>query len=65
LVNRKKVAFVILLLIIAGTFYVTSAPLSVSPDEPMNLFNIFSSLCGTSLALCDPVPGSGGSGGDN
>ena len=62
--KSKTVAFVVLLIIMAGAFYATSAPIEVSVEGPVSLLDFFGSLCGTSVALCDPVPGSGGSGGD-
>jgi len=62
--KSKTVAFVVLLIIMAGAFYATSTPIEVSSDEPMSLYDFVSSLLGTCAALCDPVPGTGSSGGD-
>jgi len=62
--KSKTVALLVLLIIMAGAFYATSAPIEFSADVPISLFDIFNSICGTSVALCDPVPGSGSSGGD-
>jgi hypothetical protein len=64
-VKSKTVALLVLLIVLAGTLHATSAPIEVSSDEPMSLYDIFAFLFGTSVALGDPVPGSGGSGGDD
>jgi hypothetical protein len=63
-VKSKKVAFVVLLIIMAGAFYATTTPIEVAPDEPVSLYDFVNSLLGTCAALGDPVPGSGSSGGD-
>lgn len=60
----KTVAFVVLLIIMAGAFYATSTLIEVAPDEPVSLYDFVNSLLGTCAALGDPVPGTGSSGGD-
>jgi len=54
----------VLLLVMAGAFYVTSPALSVAPGATFSLNGFVSSLTGMSMALADPVPG-GGSGGND
>lgn len=63
--KSKTVALLVLLIVMAGTLHATSASIEVSSDEPMSLYDVFASLFGTNVVLCDPVPGTGGSGGDN
>jgi len=63
-VRRKTVALVVLLLVMVGACYVTSAPLTVAPGMPLSLFGFLSSFGGTAVALCDPVPGGSNGGGD-
>jgi len=64
-VRRKTVALVVLLLVMVGACYVTSAPLTVAPGMPLSLFGIMSSFGGTAVAFAgDPVPGGGSAGGD-
>lgn len=62
--KSKTVALLVLLIVMAGAFYATSAPIEVSVEGPVSLFDFFGSLCSTSVVLCDPVPGTGSSGGD-
>jgi hypothetical protein len=62
--GKKKAALMVLLLVMAGAYYVTSSALSVAPGASLSLFEFISSLTGISMALADPVNG-GGSGGDN
>lgn len=63
--KRKNVAFVVLLILIAGAFFVTSTgPLAVESDQPVKLSDFLMSLCRTVVALGDPVSGGPGSGGD-
>ena len=59
----KTVAFVVLLVILAGSIYATSAPTTIAADLPTGLFEFF--LGGTPMALADPVPGGSGSGGND
>lgn len=61
----KTVAFVVLLVIMAGSIFATSVPTTIAADLPTSLFEFFCSLGGTPVALADPVPGGGGPGGDN
>ena len=61
--RKRKVALVVLMLIMAGACYVTSASLTVAPGMPLSLFGFLSSFGGTAVAFCDPVPGGGGGGG--
>jgi len=63
LLKGKTVAFVVLLVIMAGSIYATSAPTTIAADLPTSLFEFFSYIGGAPVALADPVPG-GGSGGD-
>lgn len=60
----KTVAFVILLVILAGSIFATSAPVTFVADLPVSLFEFFSML-GIPMALADPVGGGGGGGGDH
>ena len=62
--KSKTVAFVVLLVIMAGAFYATSTPIEVSSDESVSLYDFVNSLLGTCSALGDPVPGTGSAGGD-
>jgi hypothetical protein len=55
---------VVLLVIMAGSIFATSAPTTIVSELPTSLFEFFCSLGGAPVALADPVPG-GGSGGDN
>lgn len=63
-VRRKTVVLVVLLLVMVGACYVTSAPLTVAPGMPLSLFGILSSFGGTAVTFADPVPGGGSAGGD-
>jgi len=54
----------VLLLVMAGAFYVTSPALSVAPGATFSLNGFVSSLTGMSMALADPVPGTGSGGND-
>ncbi len=60
----KTVAFVVLLVIMAGSIFATSASTTFIADLPTGLFEFFCSLGGAPVALADPVPG-GGSGGND
>ncbi len=62
-VKVKTVAFVVLLVIMAGSIYATSAPTTIAADLPTGLFEFFFSLGGAPMALADPVPGGSGTGG--
>jgi len=62
--GKKTAALMVLLLVMAGAYYVTSSALSVAPGASLSLFEFISSLTGVSMALADPVSG-GVSGGDN
>jgi len=64
-VKGKTVAFVVLLVIMAGSIFATSVPTTIAADLPTSLFEFFCSFGGTPVALADPVPGGGGPGGDN
>jgi hypothetical protein len=61
----KTVAFVVLLVIMAGSIYATSVPTTIAADLPTGLLEFFCSLGGAPVALADPVSGGGGTGGDN
>jgi hypothetical protein len=63
LVKGKTVAFVVLLVIMAGSIYATSAPTTIAADLPTGLFEFFFSLGGAPVALADPVDGGPGTGG--
>lgn len=63
--RKKTTALLVLLLVMAGACYVTSVPLTVAPGMPLSLFSFLSSFGGTAVAFADPVPGSGGAGGDD
>ena len=65
MLKSKTVAFVVLLVIKAGSIYATSAPTTIAADLPTGLFEFFFSLGGAPVALADPVSGGGGTGGDN
>lgn len=63
--RSKTVALMVLLILTAGAFFVTSENhLAVDSDEPLTLTEFFTSLCRPAVALGDPVPGGGGGGGD-
>lgn len=62
--GKKTAALMVLLLVMAGAYYVTSSALSVAPGASLSLYEFISSLTGVSMALADPVSG-GVSGGDN
>jgi hypothetical protein len=63
-VNGKKVAFVILLVIMAGSIFATSVPVTFMAELPASLFEFFS-VFGIPMAFADPVGGGGGGGGDH
>lgn len=65
MVKSKAVALLVLLMVMAGTLHATSASIEISSDEPMSLYDIFTFLFETGVALGDPVPGSGASGGND
>jgi len=48
----------------AGACYVTSPALSVAPGAAFSLNGFISSLTGMSMALADPVSGTGSGGND-
>jgi hypothetical protein len=62
-VRRTKVALLVLMLLMAGACYVTSAPLTVAPGMPLSLFGFLSSFGGIAVTFADPVPGGGAGGG--
>ena len=62
--RKKTAALIVLLLVMAGAFYVTSPALSVAPGASFSLNGFIGSLTGTSMALADPVPGTGSGGND-
>lgn len=55
----KKIALVILLLVMVGACYLTSPALSVAPGAAFSLHGFLSSLTGVGMALADPVSGGG------
>jgi hypothetical protein len=63
-VKRRKVALMVLIMMMVGACYAAAAPIVVTPGVPVSLYGFLNSLFGTGVALCDPVPGSGSSGGD-
>lgn len=62
--EKKKTAILILLLVMAGTCYLTSPTLSVAPGASFSLNGFISSITGMSMALADPVSGCGPGGND-
>lgn len=63
-VKGKTLALVILLVLSVGTVLLTSVQPAVLGTEAVSgFFEIFSSFGGTMVALADPIPGGGGSGG--
>jgi hypothetical protein len=62
--KKRTVAFIVLLTLLANAYCVTSATLTVTPDEPLSLFELVSCLGKPTVAFADPVPGGPGSGGD-
>lgn len=62
--GKKTAALMVLLLVMAGAYYVTSSALSVAPGASLSLFEFLSSLTGISMVLADPVPGGGPGGCD-
>jgi hypothetical protein len=64
-VKVKTVAFVVFLVIMAGSVYATSAPTTIAAGLPTSLFEFFCSLGGAPMTLADPVGGGGGTGGDH
>ena len=66
MVKGKTVAFVVLLILMAGTVYATSVqPTFIVSNQPVGLIEFLSNLGSVVMGLCDPVPGGGGTGGDN
>ena len=62
--GKKTATLMVLLLVMAGICYVTSAPLSVAPGASLSLYEFIGSTLGISMVFAgDPVPG-GGPGGD-
>lgn len=62
--RKKTVALVILLVLMAGTICVTSAPLAVAPGASVGLYGFVTSICGPVAVFADPVPGGSSGGGD-
>ena len=61
----KNVAFMALLILTASAFVVTSSmPEPVGPDGSLDVLGFIKSLGRPVFALCDPVPGGPGGGGD-
>jgi hypothetical protein len=54
----------VLLLVMAGAYYLTSPALSVAPGSSFSINGFISSLTGTIMALADPVDGTGPGGND-
>lgn len=65
MLKGETVAFVVRLVIMAGSIYATSAPTTIAIDLLTGLFEFFFSLGGTPMAFVDPVGGGGESGGDD
>lgn len=62
--KRKTVAFVVLLVVMAGSIIATAASTTpISFSQPMN-FSVLG-VGNTAVAFADPVGGGGGPGGDN
>ena len=64
MLRSKMVSFLVLLVLLASSFYLTSATFTVAPDESVNVCDFVQGLGKTVMAYADPVPG-GGPGGDN
>jgi len=64
-VNGKIVAFVALLLVLGGAFCVAFEPCTVALCDPKHPPNSGGPPGGGVTPCGDPVPGSGGSGGDD
>jgi hypothetical protein len=63
-VKGKTVAIVVLLVLSVGTVLLTSVqPAILGTETVSGFFDIMSSFGGTIVALADPIPGGGGSGG--
>lgn len=62
--RKRTAALILLLLVMAGACYVTSPALSVAPGAAFSLNGFISSITGMSMALADPVPGTGSGGND-
>jgi len=60
----KKIALLFLVLVITGACVLASPALSVAPGAALSLNGFVASLTGVSMALADPVPGSGSGGND-
>jgi len=64
-VKWKNVAFIALLIITASAFVVTSSmPELVGSDGSPDVIGFIKSIGRPVFALCDPVPGGPGGGGD-
>ena len=60
----KTLALVVLLVLSIGTVLLTSVqPAILGTETVSGFFDILSSYSGTIVALADPIPGGGGSGG--
>ena len=60
----KTVALVVLLVLSVGTVLLTSVqPAILGAETVSGFFDTMSSFGGTIVALADPIPGGGGSGG--
>lgn len=63
--RKKTAALVVLLVIMAGACYATSAPLSVAPSASFSLYGFLNSFGSTAVTFAgDPVGGGGDPGGD-
>jgi len=62
MVNKKYLAFALLLTLLSGALYAT-ATTTVVLSQSGTVIDFIGSLFSTTIALCDPVPGGGGSGG--
>ena len=63
--RKKTIAFVILMVLLASTFFAASAqPATFIGEAPAGFCGFIASLGGSVVVLADPVPG-GGPGGDN
>ncbi len=63
MVNRKKVALVVLLVVMTSACF-AAAPYTVVVSNPsVGFVGYLCSIFGNTVGLCDPVPGGGGGGG--
>lgn len=63
MVNRSKIAFVILLVLMTSACF-AAAPYTVVFSNPsVGFVGYLGSIFGNTVGLCDPVPGGGGGGG--